>query len=198
MLPLGLRECILRKNCCSLNFVQIKMNVWTTGPHSFKMILFLQAGADRRGERWRLQSENTRRRGGTGGGEGGNWVHPWKRSVSFDYNIVLHKFDQILLIVMMLKRKRMGGISILTESCSPRFLHFHFHFIRLLPRPQSQKSTFSQNHLIGSPAPVFLVGTTTSYMIISYWQGCSALLRWQILIIRLSSFPPILSQLLED
>ena len=165
------------------------------------MILFLQAGADRRGERWRLQSENTRRGGGTGGGEGGNWAHPWKRSVSFDYNNVLSKFDQIAVNVMMLKRIRMGGISILTESCSPRFLHFHFHFIRLLPQPQSQKSTFSQNHLIGSPAPVFLVGTTTSLwndIFNSYWQGCSALLRWQILIIRLSSFPPILSQLLED
>ena len=97
MSPLGLRECILRKNCCSLNFVQIKMNVWTTGPHPYKMILFLQAGADRRGESWRLQSENTRRRrgGGPGGGEGGNWAHPWKRSVSLDFNIVLPKFDQI-------------------------------------------------------------------------------------------------------
>ena len=156
MLPLGLRECILRKNCCSLNFVQIKMNVWTTGHIHLRWSFFSRQEQieEGRGEDYKVkipEEEEEREEEKEATGlilENGVWV----------LIIILSCPSLIrfwMLIVMMLKRIRMGGISILTESCSPWFLHFHFHCIRLLPRPQSQKSNFSQNHLIGSPAFVF-------------------------------------------
>ena len=182
------------------------MTVWTTGPHSSKMILFLQAWADRRGESWRLQSENTRRRrrrGGPGGGEGGNWAHPWKRSVSFDFNIVLPRFDQIAVN---------ADSDDVEKNKNGRNFHTHWVVLPQIPtlsfpfHPPTPSTTITKVYFLSkSSYPksslCVLVGNTTSLwndIFNSYWQGCSALLRWQILIIRLSSFSPILSQLLED
>ena len=166
------------------------------------MILFLQAGADRRGERWRLQSENTRRGGGTGGGEGGNWAHPRKRSVSFHYNIVLPKSDQILNADSDDVEKNKNGRNFHTHwVVLPQIPTLSFPFHPPTPSTSITKVYFLSKSPYRKASPCVLVGTTTSLwndIFNSYWQGCSALLRWQILIIRLSSFPPILSQLLED
>ena len=181
------------------------MNVWTTGPHPYKMILFLQAGADRRGESWRLQSENTRRRRRRGGegGEGGNWAHPWKRSVSFDFDIVKPKFDQIAVN---------ADSDDVEKNKNGRNFHTHWVVLPQIPtlsfpfHPPTPSTTITKVYFLSKSSYrksnlCVLVGTTTSLwndIFDSYWQGCSALLRWQILIIRLSSFPPFLSQLLED